>query len=596
MPTTPATLLIVDDDEAIRKLLAIMLEDQGYQTLSAPSGEMALAMVASQPPDLILLDAMMPGMDGYQVARHIKANVATANIPIIMLSGLSEQSARLSGLEAGAEEVLSKPVVNDELWLKVRNLLRLKAFGDHQVVHTLMLEQQLQKRTIDVERFRSAMGSDERLLKMANYDPLTGLPNRNLFYTTLQMGLTQAELRGWQLAVCTVDLNDFKSFNDVWGHLIGDQVLAEFCRRLSNCLNVSDTLGRMDGHELALILMIRKGQTGPKQIVDRIREVLREPFRVQEQDVTLTASIGIALYPDDGADAERLIKQASTAMNRAKQAGRDTYRFYTAQMNVEVQARQELETALRDAVRKQAFELYYQPKISLRDGTLCGVEALLRWHRPGLANVPPSVFVPILEDMGLISIVGQWVIASVCKQIACWQRSGLGVSQVAVNVSAQQIAEGDFVQDIQRALDEHQIEAKWLELELTESSLMFNTPETIASLLALRDLGLKISIDDFGTGYSSLAYLSRFPIDKLKIDIAFIREVPHNVQDAAITRTIIELAHSLNLQVIAEGVENCEQLAFLTENGCDQVQGYLLSRPLPTKELETLLREQRCFT
>ena len=596
MPTTPATLLIVDDDEGIRKLLAIMLEDQGYQTLSAPSGEMALAMVARQPPDLILLDAMMPGMDGYQVARHIKANVATANIPIIMLSGLSEQSARLSGLEAGAEEVLSKPVVNDELWLKVRNLLRLKAFGDHQVVHTLMLEQQLQKRTIDVERFRSAMGSDERLLKMANYDPLTGLPNRNLFYTTLQMGLTQAELRGWQLAVCTVDLNDFKSFNDVWGHLIGDQVLAEFCRRLSNCLNVTDTLGRMDGHELALILMIRKGQTGPKQIVDRIREVLREPFRVQEQDVTLTASIGIALYPDDGADAERLIKQASTAMNRAKQAGRDTYRFYTAQMNVEVQARQELETALRDAVRKQAFELYYQPKISLRDGTLCGVEALLRWHRPGLASVPPSVFVPILEEMGLISMVGQWVIARVCKQIAYWQRSGLGVSQVAVNVSAQQIAEGDFVQDIQRSLDEHQIEAKWLELELTESSLMFNTPETIASLLALRDIGLKISIDDFGTGYSSLAYLSRFPIDKLKIDIAFIREVPHNVQDAAITRTIIELAHSLNLQVIAEGVENCEQLAFLTENGCDQVQGYLLSRPLPTKELETLLREQRCFT
>ncbi|WP_278938702.1 putative bifunctional diguanylate cyclase/phosphodiesterase [Pseudomonas helleri] len=596
MPTTPATLLIVDDDEGIRKLLEIMLEDQGYQTLSAPSGEMALAMVARQPPDLILLDAMMPGMDGYQVARHIKANVATANIPIIMLSGLSEQSARLSGLEAGAEEVLSKPVVNDELWLKVRNLLRLKAFGDHQVVHSLMLEQQLQKRTIDVERFRSAMGSDERLLKMANYDPLTGLPNRNLFYTTLQMGLTQAELRGWQLAVCTVDLNDFKSFNDVWGHLIGDQVLAEFCRRLSNCLNVSDTLGRMDGHELALILMIRKGQTGPKQIVDRIREVLREPFRVQEQDVTLTASIGIALYPDDGADAEGLIKQASTAMSRAKQAGRDTYRFYTAQMNVEVQARQELETALRDAVRKQAFELYYQPKISLRDGTLCGVEALLRWHRPGLPSVAPSVFVPILEDMGLISMVGQWVIASVCKQIACWQRSGLGVSQVAVNVSAQQITEGDLVENIQRSLDEHQIEAKWLELELTESSLMFNTPETIASLLALRDIGLKISIDDFGTGYSSLAYLSRFPIDKLKIDIAFIREVPHNAQDAAITRTIIELAHSLNLQVIAEGVENCEQLAFLTENGCDQVQGYLLSRPLPTKELETLLREQRCFT
>lgn len=596
MSTAPATLLIVDDDECIRELLEELLEDQGYNTLSASSGEMALMMIANQPPDLILLDAMMPGMDGYQVARELKSNLLTANIPIIMLSGLSEPSARLTGLEAGAEEVLSKPVASAELWLRVRNLLRLKAFGDYHVVHTLMLEQQLQKRTIDVERFHSAMGSDERLLKMANYDPLTRLPNRNLFYTTLQMGLTQAALRGWQLAVCTVDLNDFNSFNEIWGHLIGDQVLVEFSSRLANCLNVSDTLGRMDGHELALILMIRKGQSGPKQIVDRIREELREPFKVHEQEVTMTASIGIALYPDDGIDAQRLIKQAKTAMTRAKQVGRDTYRFYTAQMNVEVQARQELETALREAVRKQAFELYYQPKIDLNDGTICGVEALLRWPRPGLPNVSPAVFVPILEEMGLISKVGQWVIASVCKQIAQWQRLGLRLAQVAVNVSAHQITEGDLVESIQRALNEHQIESKWLELELTESSLMVNTPETIASLLALREMGLKIAIDDFGTGYSSLAYLSRFPIDKLKIDIAFIREVPHNPQDAAITRTIIELAHSLNLQVIAEGVETDEQLEFLTDNGCDQVQGYLFSRPLPTQELELLLREQRCFT
>lgn len=596
MSTAPATLLIVDDDECIRELLEELLEDQGYNTLSASSGEMALMMIANQPPDLILLDAMMPGMDGYQVARELKSNLLTANIPIIMLSGLSEPSARLTGLEAGAEEVLSKPVASAELWLRVRNLLRLKAFGDYHVVHTLMLEQQLQKRTIDVERFHSAMGSDERLLKMANYDPLTRLPNRNLFYTTLQMGLTQAALRGWQLAVCTVDLNDFNSFNEIWGHLIGDQVLVEFSSRLANCLNVSDTLGRMDGHELALILMIRKGQSGPKQIVDRIREELREPFKVHEQEVTMTASIGIALYPDDGIDAQRLIKQAKTAMTRAKQVGRDTYRFYTAQMNVEVQARQELETALREAVRKQAFELYYQPKIDLNDGTICGVEALLRWPRPGLPNVSPAVFVPILEEMGLISKVGQWVIASVCKQIAQWQRLGLRLAQVAVNVSAHQITEGDLVESIQRALNEHQIESKWLELELTESSLMVNTPETIASLLALREMGLKIAIDDFGTGYSSLAYLSRFPIDKLKIDIAFIREVPHNPQDAAITRTIIELAHSLNLQVIAEGVETDEQLEFLTDNGCDQVQGYLFSRPLPTQELELMLREQRCFT
>ena len=595
MSNTPATLLIVDDDVHVCELLELLLQDQGYRTLTASSGEQALAMVAQQAPDLILLDAMLPGTDGYQVARQLKANQSTANIPIIMLSALGEQSARLLGLEAGAEDFLSKPVASDELWLRVRNLLRLKAFGDNQAVNTLMLEQQLQKRTIDLERFRTAMGGDERLLKMVNYDPLTGLPNRNLFYTTLQMGLTQAELRGWQLAVVTVGLNDLKNINQTWGHAMGDQVLAEFSHRLSNCLNVSDTLGRMDGDELALILMIRKGQPGPRQMVDRIREVLREPFKLPGHDIPLTACIGIALYPDDGADAHRLIKHANTAMGRSKLAGRDTYRFYTAQMNVEVLARQELETALRDAVRKQAFEVYYQPKIGLVDGQICGVEALLRWHRPGMTTVSPAVFVPVLESLGLISHVGQWVIDRVCNQISIWQQAGLGQVEVAVNVSAQQISEGDLVNDIQRSLKAHQLEPQWLEVELTEGSLLENTPHTVASLLTLRDIGVKISIDDFGTGYSSLAYLSRFPIDKLKIDIAFIREVTNNPQDAAIARTIIELAHSLELEVIAEGVETVEQLEFLTENGCDQVQGYLFCRPLPPLELEALLRDPRCF-
>lgn len=595
MSNTSATLLIVDDDAEVRNLLEILLQEQGYRTLTASTGEQALALVAQQPPDLILLDAMMPDTNGYQVARQLKASASTANIPIIMLSGLGEQSARLLGLEAGAEDFLCKPFASDELWLRVRNLLRLKAFGDYQAVHTLMLEQQLQKRTLDLERFRSAMGSDERLLKMANYDPLTGLPNRNLFYTTLQMGLTQAALRGWQLAVVTVGLNDFKSINLTWGHLLGDQVLGEFSQRLSNCLNVSDTLGRMDGDELALILMIRKGQAGPRQMVDRIREVLREPFKLQGNDIPMTANIGIALYPDDGADAHRLVKHANTAMGLAKQAGRDTYRFYTAQMNVEVLARQELETALRDAVRKQAFEVFYQPKISLSDGRICGVEALLRWPRSGGEAVSPAVFVPVLESLGLISRVGQWVIDRVCSQIAHWQSTGLGAVEVAVNVSALQISEGDLIDDIQRSLKAHQLEPQWLEVELTEGSLMENTPHTIASLLTLRDIGVKISIDDFGTGYSSLAYLSRFPIDKLKIDIAFIREVTFNPQDAAIARTIIELAHSLNLQVIAEGVETREQLAFLTDNGCDQVQGYLFCRPLPARELEALLRDPRSF-
>lgn len=704
MSITAAMLLIVDDEPLVRKLLKMLLEDQGYRTLTASSGEEALAIVEQQPPDLILLDIMMPGMDGYEVARKLKSDKSMANIPIIMLSALGEHSARILGLEAGAEDFLNKPVESAELWLRVRNLLRLKAFGDYLKSHNLMLEEQLQQRTIDLERFRSAMDAsgdaiflinrssmrliefnrhacqvmgysveellcktpadlsdntieqleimydqiiagrspieptetrirckdgsyipvemhreayktgddwiivgiardisrrketDQRLLKMAHYDSLTGLPNRNLFFTTLQMGLTQALLSNWQLAVVTVDLDDFNNVNETWGHLVGDQMLTELGQRLTNCLNVSDTVGRMDGDEFALILMIREGQVDPLQTVERVREKLREPFHIAGQLTAMTASIGIALYPNDGDDAHGLIKHANTAMHRAKKIGRDTYRFYTAQMNVEASARQAMEAALRDAVEQHAFELYYQPKIDLADGTVCGLEALLRWPRPGLPNVSPAVFVPILENLGLITQVGKWVITSVCKQIADWQTAGEKPFRVAVNVSGQQIIEGDLIASLQQVLVDHQVDPHWLEIELTESSLMENTSRTIASLKTLQQMGIKVSIDDFGTGYSSLAYLRRFPINKLKIDIAFIREVTSNPQDAAIAKTIIELAHSLDLQVIAEGVETVEQLAFLTANGCDQVQGYLFSRPLPISELDELLRERICFT
>jgi diguanylate cyclase (GGDEF)-like protein/PAS domain S-box-containing protein len=702
MPENPATLLIVDDEAHVLKLLSLVLNNQGYQTLTARSGEQALDMVEDDPPDLILLDVMMPGMDGYEVARRLKASKITANIPIIMLTALGEHSARVAGLEAGAEEFLSKPVETAELCLRVRNLLRLKAFGDYLKSRSLIIEEQLQQRTIDLERFRSAMDAsedsiflinrttmtliefnrtactimgyppdellrlslaelsdasiaelevlydqiiagkgpvepvesrirrkdgshvpveihrqayktgddwiivgivrdityrkeaDQRLLKMAHYDTLTGLPNRNLFYTTLQMGLTQAAISGWQLAVVTVDLDDFKMVNETWGHLIGDQMLVELSQRLGNCLDVSDTLGRMDGDEFALILMVREGQRGTQEMIDNIREVLQKPYKLGGHETSMTASIGISLYPDDGFDAHVLTKYANTAMNRAKQFGRNTYRFYTAQMNADALARLEMESALRQAVHDQAFQLFYQPKFRLSDGQVCGLEALLRWPRAGLPNVSPAVFVPMLESMGLISRVGQWVIATVCAQISHWQRAGLPPLEVAVNVSGQQIIEGDLIADISQALEDNGIEARWLEVELTESSLMENTAHTIASLQRLRTLGVKISIDDFGTGYSSLAYLRRFPIDKLKIDIAFVREVTSNPQDAAITRTIIELAHSLNLQVIAEGVETKEQWALLKEQGCDHGQGYLFSKPLALPELETLLRKVEC--
>ncbi|WP_024656248.1 EAL domain-containing protein [Pseudomonas syringae USA007] len=697
MTQPAATILIVDDDVHVRDLLEVLLQNQGYETLTAESGEQALAMVDERAPDLILLDIMMPGMDGYEVASVLKAGKGTANIPIIMLSALDEQGARLSGLEAGAEEYLSKPVESAELWLRVRNLLRLKAFGDYLKSHSMILEDQLQQRTIDLERFRTVMDasedaiflinrntmsliefnrracqllgytaeelahktpaelgetsmenlevvydqiiagkgpsepletqirdksgrdveveihrqayrtgedwvivgivrditqrkeSDQRLLTMAHYDTLTGLPNRDLFFTSLQMGLTQAAVSRWKLATLTVNLDGFKNINETWGHVLGDQVLLEVSHRLSECINASDTLGRVDGDQFALILMIRVGQPDTRQTLERIRKALRVPFMVEGQSIVMTASIGIALYPEDGEDARELVRHAYTAMNSAKKIGPDTYRFYTAQMNADVSARLDLEAALRDAVEKQAFEIVYQPKLNLVTGRICGLEALLRWPRPGQQGVSPAVFVPVLESLGLIGEVGNWVVDRVCAQIAHWQRTGLGLFQVAVNVSGQQISNSSLVADIRQALTNHRVAPQWLEVELTESSLMENTAHTIATLETLRANGVSISIDDFGTGYSSLAYLRRFPIDKLKIDIAFIREVTSNPQDAAIARAIIELAHSLGLKVIAEGVETPEQLAFLRDNQCDQIQGYLISKPLPLAELETFL-------
>jgi diguanylate cyclase (GGDEF)-like protein len=569
------TILIVDDERRNRRLLEALLAPEGYVTRTASSGVEALASVAESAPDLILLDVMMPGMSGHEVATTLKEDPATRSIPIIMVTAQTDRDARLAALDAGAEEFLTKPVDRAELWLRVRNLLRLKSLSDLLANHQSRLEAEVMSRTSDLHH-------------LAHYDSLTGLPNRTLFYQTLASTLERATSHGWTVAVLFIDLDHFKNVNDTLGHGVGDELLVEVSGRLRNCVRMRDTVGRLGGDEFALIVIMRDGPQMAAVIAGKVQEALRAPFELQGHELSVTASIGITAHPDDATDPETLIKYADTAMYQAKQSGRDTFRFFTAQMNAEALERLELETALRRAVKCGEFVVHYQPKVLVDSGRVSGVEALLRWDRPGKGLVAPEDFIPALEESGLIVEVGRWVISAVCDQIAAWQ-TAIGPVQVSVNVSSRQFVDSDLERDVVQALEASGIPAGLLEMELTESTLMANTARTIAILETMRARGVQISIDDFGTGYSSLAYLRRFPIDKLKIDKGFIRHITTDPDDAAIAVAIIRMAHSLNLDVIAEGVETAAQLQYLRRHRCDQMQGYLFSRPLPAPELERLL-------
>jgi len=435
--------------------------------------------------------------------------------------------------------------------------------------------------------------AQQRLRHMASYDSLTGLPNRTLFYESLHEAVQQARARQLRVVVLFIALDRFRMINDTLGAQMGDDLLRQFSSRLVRCVRTRDTVGRLGGDEFALILTNTRDQQDAINVANEVREALRAPFDLEGQQALLTASIGIAMYPDDAAEPATLIRYADTAMERAKDAGRDGYRFFTAGMNVKVLARLDLELALRRALENDEFILHYQPKVNVNTGRISGVEALLRWNRPGHGMVLPVEFVPVMEETGLIVRVGEWVIDTACRQVAQWCASEVGEVQVAVNVSSRQFVEGDLEGQIKAALARHEIDPGLLELELTEGSLMSNVSHTVALLGNLKALGITISIDDFGTGYSSLAYLKRFPIDKLKIDIAFVRDVTTNPDDAAIALAIISMAHSLHMHVVAEGVESHAQLTFLRRHRCDEIQGFHFSRALPAAELGALVIENR---
>lgn len=449
---------------------------------------------------------------------------------------------------------------------------------------------------------------EHRLQRLAHFDPLTGLPNRRLFQESLLKAMARADAQGWSIFLMFLDLDNFKDINDSLGHAVGDELLRQMGQRLLNCLRLRDTVGRLGGDEFGVIVLTPGDDQMAVAVAEKIRAALRVPFELEGNSVTATVSIGITVYPADSDDVHDLVRYVDLAMYEAKRAGRNAYRFYTEEMNRRAAHKRLMESALREALAEGEFALHYQPKVSLSTGRWTGVEALLRWNRPGHGMVAPAGFIEGLEKTGLIVPVGIWVLATACRQLRDWRRIGMAPLSIAVNVSARQMGRekpsapppgppGQARQNGDSAalwaaavacLQEQDVSPGDLELELTESTLMSDAEFSIDILRRLKDLGVPISVDDFGTGYSNLAYLRRLPLDAIKIDGTFIHAVTRNPDDASITLAIIDLAHRLNLQVIAEGVETEEQLRFLQANGCDQAQGYHLARPMPAGELEAL--------
>ena len=432
--------------------------------------------------------------------------------------------------------------------------------------------------------------SEARIAYLAQHDALTGLPNRALLQDRLDQALAHATRQGKRIALMFLDLDRFKTINDSLGHLTGDKLLQGVAGRLRQCVRETDTVSRQGGDEFIIVLTGIDLPDEAGRVAAKILDQLDPAFEVDGQQLRTSFSIGIALFPEDGASPESLMKNADTAMYHAKESGRNTYRFFDERMNVNTLERLQLENGLRQALDRGELQLAYQAQVELASGRIIGVEALLRWASETLGPVPPSRFIPLAEECGLIIPIGDWVLREACRQARRWQDAGLAPVPVGVNLSALQFRRSDIVAGVAAALAESGLDGRWLELELTESLLMESGPEVIVTLGKLKALGVRLSIDDFGTGYSSLAYLKRFPVDRLKIDQSFVRDLAQDPDDAVIIRAIIQLGRNLRLEVIAEGTETVEQMDFLRREGCTAAQGYLFSRPVPAEAIPALLQ------
>jgi diguanylate cyclase (GGDEF)-like protein len=589
----PASLL------ALKTVLSSGPESDEYELITATSGAEALRRVLDNQFAVILLDVSMPGMDGFETAETIHSHPRSASVPIIFITAhYADEMNRLKGYQHGAVDYLISPVIPQILQSKISVFIELAKKNlqlQYQKEELAMLNRDLQlKQMEDLKRINAALQAEiverrqaeERAHELATKDPLTGLLNRRSLTEHLEHAIVRAARHGEQLALLFLDMDRFKAINDTLGHDAGDELLRQVAQRLSSAVRGSDIVARLGGDEFVVLMEGLPCYTAAAEVAKKIIKTSALPFNIGPQSVKTSVSVGISLFPQDGANTHTLMRSADLAMYHAKQQRRGSVQFFHEELNARLIERSQLEQELQYALENDEFELYYQPKVDAAAGRIAGVEALLRWHHPRLGLLSGGQFMQAASDTGQVVPIGEWVISAACAQARLWQDSAeiFPNMPIAVNIAIPQIY-ADLPEVIYRALRKYDVPPSSLQLEITESLLIRDVEKATSVLREISESGITIAIDDFGTGYSSLSVLKSLPIDILKIDQSFVRDLGKDLGDNAIVAAIINMARALALRVVAEGVETREQLDILRDLGCDEHQGYFYSRPVPADTL-----------
>ena len=565
-------VLIVEDDPSIRSNLERLLRMEDFEVLTAGHGGEAMAILADCSPDIVLSDVTMPVMDGHALLAAMRADPELAQIPVILVTALADRASQRQGMNIGADDYLTKPFQRDELLAALRGRL---------------------ERVSGMRHERERLAAEAQRLRLI--DLVTELPNRVSLLERLPQALAAMQRAERGLALIVLGLDGFARVNDSLGHSLGDQFLRAVADRLQSevdclaCASPFNSVARLGSDLFALTLAEVGGGEQVDDFIVRLLASVAQPITIQSHEVFLGASAGVAISPDDAVYSHILLEHAETALNDAKKSGGGRFSYFAPGMNATATERLFLDNQLHHVLDRGELEVYYQPQLAVSSGRLIGFEALLRWKHPELGWISPERFIPVAEQNNLIVPIGAWVLEMACRQAKAWQDEGFGPLRIAVNLSAAQFADDDLCSQVNQVLEATGLPAACLELEITEGTAMQGAERTIAIMHRLKALGVRLALDDFGTGYSSLSYLKRFPLDVLKVDQSFVRNITTDPGDAAITRAVVLLARSFSMAVIAEGVETSAHLKYISELGCDEYQGFLFSRPVPAVEAQRML-------